>query len=533
MIIRLYLPCRFNRAMPFSSLPNPTKSERIRPNTPSMLYRAHQILLDEHQDLSGVYLLDDAREAFAARVALIDAAEHSLDVQYYIWRNDTSGQLLLSELAAAARRGVRVRLLLDDNNTVGMDNILTVMNREANVHIRLFNPFKNRRWRALGYLTDFSRLNRRMHNKSLTADNQVSIVGGRNIGDEYFDIGSGTLFVDLDILAIGKVVDTISADFDRYWNSAAAVDFSSIVSPKFDLKQAAAPIFSRRHFNQIRAKSYAMTLSREDFLKKLLSGSLPYQWATVHLVSDSPNKATPSRSSPKLPRFSPLDFAQEWKQKREQKQADQEESIFQHLAHTLRRPLEAVLLVTPYFVPTAAGVAALCHLRQLGVEISVLTNSLSATDVPAVHSGYARYRKALLQGGIALYELKNQHLIKGRRDRGVVGSSSSSLHAKTFTVDNERLFVGSLNLDPRSASLNTEMGLVIELPVLTQNVDETIKKTLPEQTYQVQLNENQQLQWLSEDSSGEMIIQYKEPQTTWRRRLWVKILSYLPIERLL
>ncbi|WP_231867752.1 phospholipase D-like domain-containing protein, partial [Snodgrassella sp. CFCC 13594] len=259
---------------------------------PSTLATAHDALVAAHAPLSGIYPLDDGQEAFIARMALARAAQRSLDVQYYIWRNDTSGQLLLHELIRAAHRGVRVRLLLDDNNTAGMDKVLLSLSREPNIQIRLFNPFVNRHWRALGYLTDFARLNRRMHNKSMTADNQATIVGGRNVGDEYFDIGSGTLFVDLDVLAVGPVVEQVSADFDRYWNSHSAYPFRSIVSPHQPATVVTNDMaYDRKKFSQLRAIAYQNAYAQDDFMTQLTSGSLAYEWASVQLVSDDPAKA--------------------------------------------------------------------------------------------------------------------------------------------------------------------------------------------------------------------------------------------------
>lgn len=504
-------------------------SSHLPAQTLSTLQAAYAPLAALHHHQSGVYPLEDSREAFAARLALAQAAEHSLDVQYYIWRNDTSGQMLFHELVKAAKRGVRVRLLLDDNNTAGLDNILVAISRQPNIEIRLFNPFVNRHWRALGYVTDFARLNRRMHNKSMTADNQATIVGGRNIGDEYFDIGNGTLFVDLDVLAVGPVVDDVSADFDRYWNSASAYPLSSIVTKRHDSLQADVPVFNQQKYNQVRADHYDDVLEQEDFLQRLRSARLPYEWSNMQLVSDNPAKALPQPRRHKNTTQTDAPANSDHAGRNSQSVA----MVLDNLVETMHRPQHDMLLVSPYFVPTKAGVAALARLRSQGVRITVLTNSLAATDVPAVHSGYARYRKPLLRAGIELYELKNMGLVKGARDRGVTGSSASSLHAKTFVIDNKRLFVGSFNLDPRSAALNTEMGLLIQSPMLAEDVTASVHEALPELSYRTRINRQHHVEWQSTDDDGHIVIEHHEPQTGFWRRAWARVLSWLPIEWLL
>ncbi len=434
---------------------------------------------------ASVYVLDSNRDALNARIMLLDHAASSIDAQYYIWRKDRSGSLLFQKLLRAAERGVRIRLLLDDNNTDGMDDVLAALDAHENIQIRLFNPFLNRRWRAWGYLTDFPRLNRRMHNKALLADNRAAIIGGRNIADEYFDFGTGETFADMDILVGGEIVPRISQEFDRYWNSDSAYPFGSIVK-KTDAEGGL------RHLQQDFSKTLPYS---EDFEAER------YASAQVQLVSDDPAKA--------LDRKVKVD-------------------ITTHLGNALQMPLRELYLVSPYFVPTKTGTALLKTLVGQGVDTTVFTNSLAANDVTPVHSGYARYRKKLLQAGVKLYEFKNgsgRHL-----DRGLTGSSATSLHAKTFIADKERVFVGSFNLDPRSAKLNTEMGLVIHQPLLAQTIQERLQENADESAYEVQLNEKGRLQW-QDNSEGHTY--GKEPKTSWFKRLLNRIFSLLPIERLL
>ncbi|MFV2029758.1 phospholipase D family protein [Neisseria sp. S1] len=453
-------------------------------------------------DLSGIYLLEDAHDAFVARATLINSAQYTLDLQYYIWQNDISGKLLFNMLHRAAERGVRIRLLLDDNNTGKLDNLLAALNQHPNIEIRLFNPFTTRRLRALGYLTDFPRLNRRMHNKSLTADNKATIIGGRNIGDEYFNIAGDTVFADLDILATGSVVTDVSRDFDRYWASKSSYPLERII-PHADIAQGLSELEQSDEGNQIMQR-YRADLAHSPLQTAIESNRVPWQYTKAQLISDNPGKGlNRDRNKP---------------------------SIAEKISNSLKSPQHEIYLVSPYFVPTKAGMEAIRKLRGNNVAVTVLTNSLQATDVAAVHSGYSRYRKPLLESGVALYELKPNHAVPSTRDRGLTGSSATSLHAKTFIVDKQRVFIGSLNLDPRSARLNTEMGVVLESPQIASAMQRTLVDTTPEYAYKVTLNQYGKLQW-HDPESGQTL--NKEPEAGFWRRLGVKILSILPIEGLL
>lgn len=515
------------------SLEGRAKETHIAADTPSSLSYVNAPLMAQHPNLSGIYPLDDGHEAFAARRILIRAAEHSLDVQYYIWHVDTSGQILFHELVKAAHRGVRIRLLLDDNNTKGMDPILDALSKEPNIEIRLFNPFADRHWRALNYLTDFSRLNRRMHNKSITADNQVTILGGRNIGDEYFDMGKGALFVDLDVLAIGPIVNQVSNNFDLYWNSASAYPLNKIIHRHRNKIMATMPIFKQRKFNQSRADNYDYAFFRENFQSKLLDGSLDYQWVHLTLVSDDPAKALPKTSKNKIKEIDPSLIIQPDNTPKTIIKYKKASLTLNNLAASVIEPQKDLLIITPYFIPTQIGLNYLLKLRREGVRVRVLTNSLAATDVPIVHSGYANYRKPLLKAGVEIFELKNRGLIKDRKDRGFSGSSQSSLHAKTFTIDGNQLYIGSLNFDPRSSLLNTEMGVVIQSPAMAQYMNQAINDALPYVTYQVKLTTDDKLEWLKTNDQNQSKVYYHEPDVTLGKRMWVKLLSILPIEGLL
>lgn len=460
-----------------------------------------------HPGLSGIYPLSDGRDAFAARVLLTRAAERSLDVQYYIWRNDLTGTLMLDALRSAAARGVRVRFLLDDNNTAGLDPTLAAFAREPNVEVRLFNPFRNREWRSLGYLLDFMRLNRRMHNKSFTADNQATIVGGRNVGDEYFGAAGDVLFVDLDVLAVGQVVGEVSRDFDRYWNSASAYPVSDLVDPgeaepAGALAERAAGLRQRPE-----AQRYLEAIRTSPFVEQLVQRKLALEWSMTRLVSDDPAKVLGK--------------------------AEPDARMAVHLRKLLGEPKQQLDLVSPYFVPSKEAAQVLADIARAGAKVRVLTNSLEATDVAAVHAGYAKWRHDLLGAGVSLFELRRRWGAElPESGRGRFGSSASSLHAKTFGVDGRSIFVGSFNLDRRSIDLNTEMGFVIDSPVLARQLDRTLDESIPGSAYEVRIDKDGKLYWL--ERSGDKTVRHdEEPGTTIWKRAGVRILSFLPIDWLL
>ncbi len=253
--------------------------------------------VSQHPDLTGIYTLSDGRSAFATRGLLVEAAHATLDVQYYIWHDDLSGVLLLEALQRAAERGVRVRLLLDDNGIAGLDPVLVALDAHPNLEVRLYNPFPNRRFKPLGYLTEFRRLNRRMHNKSLTVDGVATIIGGRNIGDEYFGASEGVNFADLDVLAVGQVVGEVSSLFERYWGSASAYPLAAVVrSPPGD---AAALLRARYDAlgGEAAARGYLEALDRSPLVKDVVRGDLPFDWVTARMVADDPEK-TLARGTP-------------------------------------------------------------------------------------------------------------------------------------------------------------------------------------------------------------------------------------------
>lgn len=477
------------------------------------LGRALATELEAHPGQSGIHSLSDAREAFAARMHAAHLAQRTLDVQYYIWRNDLTGTLLLEALHEAADRGVRVRLLLDDNGISGMDDILAALDAHPDIEVRLFNPFVIRSPKYLGFLTEFRRLNRRMHNKSFTADAQMTIVGGRNVGDEYFGATDGVLFSDLDVLAVGPIAADVEQDFDRYWSSASAYPVDRIVLPVSaerlqELSNKAASVE-----RDPAAAAYMAAVRDMPAVRKLLAGDLSFEWAPTRIVSDDPGKVLGVAPKSSL--------------------------IGAQLQEIVGIPTRELDLVSPYFVPTAAGTQAFGDLARSGVAVRVLTNAAEATDVKAVHAGYAKWRHELLESGVQLFELRRAiadggAATDGKRPQkeeraGPFGSSGSSLHAKTFAVDARRVFVGSLNFDPRSANLNTELGFVIESPVLAARIESAFLTRIPQNAYEVRLSESGKLYWL-ERRGTEVIRHDTEPNLGWLARFGIWFLSLLPID---
>lgn len=460
-----------------------------------------------HPGLSGIHLLADPLDAFAARMLLAHQAERSLDVQYYIWRGDHTGTLLLHELVRAADRGVRVRLLLDDGGTGGLDRELAALAQHPRIEVRLFNPFVPRWPKPLGYLTDFARVNRRMHSKSFTADNQASIVGGRNVGDEYFGATEGVVFADLDVLAVGPIVSEVSAEFDRYWASASSWPVQAILPAAAPGTLPALAARASALAQSDAGRAYARAAQHAPFMADLLNQRLALQWSRVEMVSDDPAKGLA--------------------------QAPRGGLLVDQLHRALGVPQRSLALVSPYFVPTRWGTEALIHMQQRGVRVRILTNAYEASDVPLVHAGYARHRKALLQAGVGLYEM--ERITPATRGSFAhpnrLGSSGSSLHAKVFAVDGQRAFIGSFNFDPRSALLNTELGFVIHDPELARQIEQAFDTEVPRKAYTLRLSETGQVEWLSGDVPP--VVHHTEPGSTWWSRAMLGLLALLPIDWLL
>ena len=466
------------------------------------LAAALKVIGKDHNGLTGIASLRNGLDAFTARILLANAAVSSIDVQYYIWRADMTGHLMLKALLRAADRGVRVRLLLDDNGIDRLDAVLATLDAHPEIEVRLYNPFVLRRFKRLSFAFDFFRLNHRMHNKAFTVDGRASILGGRNVGDEYFGTGINPLQIDLDVLAVGDIVPAISADFDRYWNSKPVYPAAQILGQASDNRLIATALdgFEREpEFNK-----YRPLLEASDTVGSLARGELALEWTKVVLVSDDPVVGFDA-----VPR------------------ADLFISRLLDAVGPIRNRFDGV---TPYFVPGAAGVKALGALIDSGVSVRMLTNSLEATDALPVHAGYAKRREDLLRANVGLFEMRAQAAGPSSHDiLGPFGSSGSHLHAKTFAVDGDRVFVGSFNFDPRSATLNTEMGLLIHSTNMAEMMHQAFDEGLGDLAWRVEMR-NRRLAWVN---SSDEIQTRIEPGTTLVKRLALTIIGWLPVEWLL
>ncbi|RNF36090.1 phospholipase D family protein [Paracoccus methylarcula] len=457
-----------------------------------------------HPGTSGVLALAGGADALASRLALIERAEDSIDAQYYIWHDDSSGILLLDALRRAGARGVRVRLLLDDNGVPGLDQIMATLNAQPNIQIRLFNPSTIRQPKLLGYALDFFRMNRRMHNKAMIVDNAVAIIGGRNIGDEYFQVGR-EFYVDLDVLAVGPIVSETSDAFDRYWNSASVFELERIIDLAADLDAFHAHVTAQEGGERLKEIITETQTSAESFVK----GQIRPEWTDVDLVVDDPAKG--------------------------QGQARRDQLMIVRLGRILGDVRQGVDLVSAYFVPGQAGTAYFEGLAQSGKRVRILTNALNTTDVLLVHGGYAKYRRELLQAGVELFELKLRGAQSNEEGLQVkpLGLSGASLHAKTFSVDHERVFIGSFNFDPRSALLNCEMGFLIRSPSMARKISDAFDNGLAQVSYRPALTPEGKMIWREDVGPDDSRVYQEEPGATWMQQVMLTVIGLLPVEWLL
>jgi len=490
---------------PLPDLPRGVASSAIPPSEETALGAGLMPLMAEHENLSGVVPLADGRDALAARILLARAAQETIDVQYYIWQTDTTGWLLLEELRAAAARGVRVRMLLDDNGISGLDNVLADLDAMDNVEIRIFNPFTMRNSKMLSYAFDFFRLNRRMHNKSMTVDGVATVIGGRNIGDIYFAYGEGTAYFDLDVLVVGPAARDVSENFDAYWTSGSSYAAADILPPHEDgLAELAAAVAIAQA--SARGSEYAASIADAPVLSRVLEGEDVMEWTTVTLVSDDPAKGLGA--------------------------AAQDALLVRQLPALLAQPAESIDLVSAYLIPGDAGTALIEGFLAAGIRTRLVTNSLEATDVPVVHSAWMGYRDRLVRAGAEVLELRAR---QGRPADAslaqILTGSQSSLHAKTFAVDGARIFIGSFNFDPRSASLNTEMGFLIESPTIATAMSRSLDRL--EAFYSVTPTSDGAIEWSETAQDGTIEIYAQEPNTTALQRGIVRVMSWLPVEWIL
>jgi cardiolipin synthase C len=505
-------------AAPRVDVPRPSSEAWAHPQD-TALGRAYAAPLARRTGESGLYALPSGLDALSLRAALADGAQRTLDLQYYILRADDSTELLMARAWRAAQRGVRVRLLVDDLDALGKDLDLATLASFPNIEVRVFNPFSVRGSFGLSHLLEVighgPRLNRRMHNKLWVADNAMAVVGGRNLGDEYFDASGNVNFSDLDVLAAGPVVAQVSASFDAYWNSEWAVPIQAFVRrvPGEAQRQELAAAFQAR-LTGFRDTDYGRAVRDTGLGRAVRSGALPLTFAPVQALADPPAKiAVPDGADPV-----PALFAQR---------------IRPLVAATQRE----LILISPYFIPSDEGIAGMAALVKRGVRVRILTNSLASADtVPLAHAGYARKRARLLDAGVDLHEMRPDADAAAAR-RGIRPSLGAYLHTKAIVVDRRHVLVGSMNLDPRSRLTNTEVGLLIDSmdfgASLGRLFDDAVQ---PARAYRVTRREGPPdavlLRWTTQDG-GQPVTFDIEPQTAWWKRALSVLLQAVAPEELL
>ncbi len=470
--------------------------------------------IEQHPAQSGVLLLGNGLDAFVGRAVLARLAERSVDVQYYMFHQDTVGRLLIKELLEAADRGVRVRMLIDDMYGEEADDTWSAINSHPNMEVRLYNPFVRGHSKNLQFITQMKRVNHRMHSKTYTADNQVTIVGGRNIGDEYFDADKDVAFSDLDAMAIGPVVPEVSDEFDQYWNNRHSFPVSTLVAGVAKETVSTDALDKLRKelaefYQQPQTLAYRDAVNDSKFANELRDKTAKFSFSEAKIIHDSAEKMTKEDDN--------------WK----------EELLMSQLAPYILQAKEEYILVSPYFVPGQQGADAICKLSKQGVRVRILTNSLASNDVSAVHTGYMRHRKQLLRCGVELYELNEQlKKVEGKLFTWLPGLSKSSLHAKTMAMDKNTMFVGSFNFDQRSLNINTEIGIVFEDPEIAKNSSEHFGKFIDKIAFKVELTDDS-LRWVGLDENGKPVTFDKEPYTSFWKRLSVNLMRVLPVDSML
>ena len=488
-----------------------TESHVYEDTLETTLGQSYQRLSQVHTGKSGYYLLDDGLDAFVARAVLASIAERSIDTQYYLIHNDEVGSLFIDQLYQAADRGVRVRLLVDDIDQGGRDFGAAVLDTHANIEVRIFNPFGRNVGRGIQFITGFGKQTRRAHNKSFTVDNTITILGGRNIGNEYFARDQELAFLDMDVMSIGPVASHVSASFDLYWNHELSYPISALVE---EIPTAEETTRRRLEFDLYVAEQlesdYIQHLKNSNLAKELREQSGKFSWGVGEVVVDHPNKLNDDTD-------------------------DTKHHLFADFAPYLEAVETELIILSPYFVPGKGGVTFLQSLRDKGVRIRILTNALSSTDVSVVHAGYARYRKLLLKMGVELYEL-NKELTKEERKAmkaSGIGESKASLHAKAFVLDRKLVFIGSLNLDARSIIQNTEIGVVFESKEIADIIADNFDSKIDNLAFRLRLQDNgnggEKITWHGLVDGEQQVLEV-EPYTSFWKRLGVGFMGWFPIE---
>ncbi len=443
-----------------------------------------------HPGVSGFYPLVSGNDAFGARLSLIDMAERSIDAQYFLMKDDMAGLVFVGKLLEAADRGVHVRLLLDDVFTSVNDEAFLLINQHPNIELRLFNPVGRGGSSLLNFLADFDRANRRMHNKSFTVDNQVTIVGGRNIAEEYFELKNDSEFRDLDVLALGPVAAAVSKTFDRFWNHELSVPVEAFNGGKKirDLEAVRAEFDAA--LSQ-KAESVYQRATGSPLVQDLLNDRIALFPADAEVITDDPDKL--------INKVSP-----------------EQQLLITRMAEVVAYAESEVIVVTPYLIPGKEGIAFWESVTDEDVRVLMLTNSLASNNHIPVHAAYARYRHRLIDAGVELYEMRVD-AVDVPEGNDVDAYESVTLHTKAIMVDRRYLFVGSLNLDPRSIDINTEVGVLIDSETMSGQLVEPFLEKLPLETYRIVEDEYGRLRWHG-IIDGRKVIESSEPQAgTWRR----------------
>lgn len=457
------------------------------------------------QGLTAYLAMSDAYQSIASRVHLIRKAKYTLDLQYYIWADDFIGNLMLEELLTAADRGVKVRLLIDDQNGTKIDRQLSALITHPNISIKFYNPYKFRKFRIIDYILRANRINHRMHNKLIIADGAIAVTGGRNISSEYFDASESFQFTDMDILFLGKAVHNANSVFQKFWNfelSYPAENFINKGSKQdlLDLRQTFVKLGQSNHPTDAK-----VNLEQKELANELNQNKV--DWAFAEFLADSPNKTLG--------------------------QAQDNELIYHQIRNYMGDPKQEMDLIAAYFVPTKNGTDFINQFPKQNVKVRILTNSFVANDVALVHAFYQKYRVELLKNGAELYEFKPYIERKRRTWYEVVtgnvipkkGKNKSSLHAKFIDID-DKVFIGSFNLDPRSFNLNTEVGLVVTSDPLQEQISNLLDRTLDTVAYELKLNNQGEIVWLDHRPDGKTIEYKTDPETTRFQRLMMYSVSY-------
>ena len=507
IVLLMLLACSQNNI----ELKNYTKEKTIKPYKNSPILKKIHKTDKKISNKSAFYPLSLPTDAFASRVFLIDNAKKTIDIQYYIYENDTIGKIFSAHLILASKRGVKVRILLDDLSTAGKDKNLIELASLKNIELKLFNPnILRSSFRNMALLLNINSLGKRMHNKAVIADGVSAIVGGRNIGDVYFASNSGTIFLDYDILAIGSVLPKLNREFSTYWNSKESISYKKILNKNSNDTHILSTEVLTSAINKFNKTPIGKAIKNSKFNRQIVKDNLLLTVADeTNLYYDHPSKVSSDENNNTL-----------------------------HISSQLGKNIEDiksdVIIISPYFIPSKEMINALKRVRKKGVKVVVVTNSLSSTDVMPVYAGYQGYIKSLVSMGVELYELKSDSFKKLLKKKKIKNIPSISLHTKMTIVDDDKIVIGSANMDPRSNKLNTEIVMVIKSKKIVKQQREELSKI-------INLKNFYKLSWAKHPSNNYGIVwttieqnqkklYYKVPNTSIFKKLTTDIISLLPIK---